>query len=63
VSILSWCEALERIDKGELKNFLSNGLDNFRLLSQTAPQLTEWEKTEAAQEMVPELVEEMTYES
>lgn len=60
VSILSWCEALEKIDKNELKNFLSSGLDNFRLLSQEAPQLIQWEQTEAAQEMVPE---EVTYES
>ncbi len=63
VSILSWCEALERIDKGELKNFIAGGLENFQLMSQTAPQLTEWEKTEAAQEMMPEMVEEMSYGS
>lgn len=52
--VLSWCEAIEKLNKNELRGFLASGLNSFRLLSQEAPQLSQWEQTEAAQEMTLE---------
>jgi hypothetical protein len=56
VSLMSWCNTLERLDTQELKNLLLCGSEVFSQVAQVSPKLANWANTETAQEMTPEAI-------